>query len=165
MTFALRAPQLADAPALAELHVSAWRETYSHLLPGDFFSAEYVEGRHRMWNRILTDPRTDVSIRVAESGGEITGFACAGNGMRSKGEEELPRDRQLYAIYLAASHYGTGAGQSLLDEVLGDTPAMLWVAKANPRAVAFYRRNGFEFDGAEQSDPAAPKIVDARMVR
>ncbi|MCB5275771.1 hypothetical protein BJG92_03324 [Arthrobacter sp. SO5] len=41
---------------------------------------------------------------------------------------------------------------------------MLWVAKDNPRAVAFYRRNGFEFDGAEQTDPA-PKIVDARMVR
>lgn len=42
---------------------------------------------------------------------------------------------------------------------------MLWVAKDNPRAVAFYLRNGFNFDGTEQTDPGAPKIVDARMVR
>lgn len=42
---------------------------------------------------------------------------------------------------------------------------MLWVALENPRAIAFYRRNGFEFDGAEETDPAAPAIIDARMVR
>lgn len=48
---------------------------------------------------------------------------------------------------------------------MGDGEAMLWVAKDNPRAVAFYRRNGFDLDGTEQRDPGAPKIVDARMLR
>jgi ribosomal protein S18 acetylase RimI-like enzyme len=56
-------------------------------------------------------------------------------------------------------------GQALLDATLGTDPAMLWVAKENPRAIAFYRRNGFRFDGAEQIDPHAPRITDARMVR
>ena len=37
--------------------------------------------------------------------------------------------------------------------------------KENPRAIAFYRRNGFELDGAEQIDPGAPLITDARMAR
>ena len=46
-----------------------------------------------------------------------------------------------------------------------DGSAMLWVAKENPRAMAFYLRNGFRFDGAEQIDPHAPLINDARMVR
>ncbi|WP_447944255.1 hypothetical protein [Microbacterium aurum] len=53
----------------------------------------------------------------------------------------------------------------MLDEVLGTEPAMLWVAKENPRATAFYLRNGFRFDGVEQTDPHAPLITDARMVR
>ena len=44
-------------------------------------------------------------------------------------------------------------------------PAVLWVAKENRRAIAFYRRNGFAFDGAEQSDPGTAGIVEARMVR
>ncbi|GAA1155459.1 GNAT family N-acetyltransferase [Nesterenkonia sandarakina] len=44
-------------------------------------------------------------------------------------------------------------------------PVSLWVARQNPRAIAFYLRNGFRFDGSEQQDPGAPAITDARMVR
>ena len=35
----------------------------------------------------------------------------------------------------------------------------------DPRAIAFYRRNGFELDGAATTDPGAPGIVEVRMVR
>lgn len=164
MSFTTRPPVLQDAAAIADLHVSTWREAYAHLLPDDFFSEEYVAGRHRMWNHVLTDARDDMSVRIAESDGAIIGFAWVGPGIGLDGEEP-PRERQLYAIYVSAAHYGTGAGQALLDETLGDGPAMLWVAKENPRASAFYLRNGFRFDGVEQIDPHAPLITDARMVR
>ena len=80
-------------------------------------------------------------------------------------EQELPRDRQLYNIYVSHAAHGIGVGQALLDGVLGEEPAMLWVAKENPRAIAFYRRNGFELDGAEELDPATPLLTHARMVR
>nr|WP_200921012.1 hypothetical protein [Plantibacter sp. Leaf1] len=53
----------------------------------------------------------------------------------------------------------------MLDATIGAGPAMLWVAKENPRATSFYLRNGFAFDGVEQVDPSAPSITDARMVR
>ncbi|WP_344779768.1 GNAT family N-acetyltransferase [Microbacterium kribbense] len=75
------------------------------------------------------------------------------------------RRNQLYAIYVFAAHYGTGVGQALFDQTLGGGAAMLWVAKENPRATAFYRRNGFRLDGVEQIDPYTPIITDARMVR
>ncbi|GAA2979162.1 ribosomal protein S18 acetylase RimI-like enzyme [Microbacterium terrae] len=164
MSFTTRPPVLQDAAAIADLHVSTWREAYAHLLPDDFFSEEYVAGRHRMWNHVLTDAREDMTVRIVESDGAIIGFAWVGPGIGLDGEEP-PRERQLYAIYVSAAHYGTGAGQALLDETLGDGPAMLWVAKENPRASAFYLRNGFRFDGVEQIDPYAPLITDARMVR
>lgn len=164
MSFAVRAPTLSDAAAIADLHVETWREAYSHLLSDGFFSEEYIEGRQRMWNRVLTRPRDDVYVRIAESAGSMVGFAWAGPGVGLEGEEP-PRARQLYAIYVSASHYGTGVGQALLDEALPQGPAMLWVAKQNPRATAFYRRNGFHFDGTEQVDPSAPMITDARMLR
>jgi GNAT superfamily N-acetyltransferase len=64
-----------------------------------------------------------------------------------------------------AAHHGTGAGQALLDATLGDALTMLWVAKANPRAIAFYTRNGFVFDGAEQSDSRTPGLASLRMIR
>jgi GNAT superfamily N-acetyltransferase len=164
MTFIVRSPILADASEIAELHVSTWREAYSHLLPDTFFSEEYIAGRHSMWIHVLSHPSDDVVVKVAESDGAIIGFAGAGPGIGLEGEAP-PRPRQLLALYLAATHYGSGAAQQLLDEVLGDGPAMLWVAKQNPRATAFYTRNGFSFDGTEQTDPHAPAITDARMIR
>ena len=164
MTLVVRAPSPADAREIAELHVSTWREAYAHLLPEEFFDGAHVRGRHEMWDRLLEDPRPEWNIRVAERDGETIGFAFAGPSI-GPDAEDLPRERQLYMIYVAAAHHGTGAGQALLDAVLGDAPAMLWVAKENPRAIAFYRRNGFELDGAEQIDPGAPLITDARMAR
>lgn len=164
MSFTLREPGPRDAAAVADLHVSTWREAYAHLLPVDFFSDEYIEGRKRMWRSIVDNPRADTATRIAESGGSIIGLVRVGPAV-GIGDEAPPRERQLYALYVAAAHHGTGAGQALLDEALGDGPAMLWVAAENPRAIAFYRRNGFEFDGVELTDPIAPSITDARMLR
>lgn len=164
MSFILREPALPDAPRIAELHVATWREAYSHLLPVDFFSEEHTRSRHQMWNHILGNARAEWSIRIAERNGQIIGFSFVGPSFEAEGED-VPRDRQLFSIYVAADYYGAGVGQALLEATAGDGPAMLWVAKDNPRAVAFYLRNGFNFDGSEQADPGAPKIVGARMVR
>lgn len=164
MNFTTREPSARDAAEIADLHVSTWREAYSHLLPGDFFTEEYIAGRHKMWIHVLANPTDETVVRVAESDGSIIGFAWAGPG-RDLAGGEAPRDRHLYAIYVAASHHGSGAAQALLDETLGGEPALLWVAKENPRAIAFYLRNGFRFDGIECSDPTVPTITDAQMVR
>ncbi len=164
MAFTVREPIAEEASAIADIHVATWKETYSDLLPEHYFSEEYVAGRHRMWQHVLTHTSDDVTVRVAEVDGEIVGFAWVGPG-EGIGGEEPPRQRLLYAIYVLAAEHGTGVGQALLDETLGDGPAMLWVAKENPRATAFYLRNGFRFDGVEQVDPHAPLITDARMVR
>lgn len=157
-------PTSGDAAAIADLHVATWRQAYAHLLPDEYFSEEYVQGRHQMWEHVLSHPREDMTVRIAERDGSIIGFAWVGPSLPTNGVDQ-PRDRQLYAIYVLAEQYGSGVGQALLDEALGAGPAVLWVAKQNPRATAFYRRNGFEFDGVEQTDPQAPLITDARMVR
>jgi len=65
---------------------------------------------------------------------------------------------------LAAAH-GTGAGQGLHDAVVDRAPAQLWVLRGNARAISFYTRNGFEFDGVEFIDPRDPDLVELRMVR
>lgn len=164
MSFVIREPAAGEAALLAELHVATWREAYEHLLPAGFFDAEHVASRHRMWNQILNDPAPTVTVRVAEHGGHLVGFALAGP-TSADGGENPGRDTHLYAIYVSAAQHGTGVGQALLDSVLGTDPAALWVAKQNPRAIAFYVRNGFAFDGTEKVDPMAPAITEARMVR
>lgn len=157
VTFVVREPQMTDAGAIAALHVATWRETYEHLLPEGFFTADVADMRRRMWSQILSTRRPEHTVRVAEAGEGLIGFAMSG---RSDDD-----GAQLYILYVLAAHHGTGVGQALFDAVLGEGPASLWVATKNPRAIAFYRRNGFAFDGAEQSDPGTPGIVEARMVR
>jgi GNAT superfamily N-acetyltransferase len=72
----------------------------------------------------------------------------------------------LPSIYVVASHYGSGAGQRLLDAALGDLPAFLWVADDNPRARAFYARNGFVPDGTTKVGPVAgTPVLEVRLVR
>lgn len=164
MTFTLRVPEPRDAAEIAALHVATWRETYTHLLPAGFFDDDFVHGRQSMWARILGNPRDEWRVCVAESEGRIIGFATSGPGQEFDGAPP-PCERQLYMLYVAAADHGGGAGQALLDAVLDEGPAVLWVAKENPRAIAFYRRNGFDFDGAEQTDPMVPSIIDVRMLR
>ncbi|MGO4103099.1 N-acetyltransferase family protein [Leifsonia sp. YAF41] len=162
--FEISQPTVADAPVIAALHVDKWREAYGHLLPADFFTEKHLLGRQEQWDQSLRSPRDDWTIRVARTGEGIVGFAVAGPSSGPEGQH-LPRERQLHSLYVLADSHGTGVGQALLDAVLGEAPAMLWVATENPRAIAFYRRNGFEFDGVETFDPSAPGITHAQMVR
>lgn len=164
----IRRPHLEEATRIAAVHVATWKEAYLHLLPEGFFTEGHSRQRREMWAQLLGESRSEWSTWLAESGGEIVGFAMAGPAQEQAAESSA---RSLYMVYVLRSHHGTGAGQALLDATLGTAPGSdagpvsLWVAKQNPRAIAFYRRNGFRFDGAEKQDPGAPAITDARMVR
>ncbi|PRA13984.1 GNAT family N-acetyltransferase [Arthrobacter sp. MYb211] len=159
MDFTLRAPEPADVETLAQLHTRCWKQSYANQLPADYFTPEQLESRRTLWGRLLADQNPALRRVVAESQGELVGFALAGPGL--DGEDRL----QLYSLYLLAQCHGSGIGQGLLDAVLGDEPAVLWVARGNPRATAFYRRNGFAFDGAEKTDPGLPQMIELRMLR
>ena len=160
MEYQLRIPTAADTEAVTRLHVDSWRETYGDLLPESFFNDELVEQRRRMWTANLRSISPGWDMRVAESEGELVGFALAGPA-----SGESPRARELHLIYVLRAHQGTGLGQRLLDSTLGTDPGILWVEKTNERAKGFYRRNGFELDGTEETDEQNPVFVDVRMVR
>jgi ribosomal protein S18 acetylase RimI-like enzyme len=147
-----------DAEGIARVHMQAWRETYSKLVePGELDELS-VERRAERWRQNLG---AELQVWVAEAGGEILGFAAA----RTRDEESV-RPRELEAIYLLADHHGSGVGQALLDAAIGDAPAFLFVARDNPRAIRFYQRNGFAFDGASEEYPLVrTPITSLRMVR
>jgi len=150
-----------DATALGYLHVECWREAYAHLLSPQFLDGLDPVARGEGWARQLSRPRPDERVFVLEVDGELRGFASSGRAH----DEDPPRDRALYTLYVLATEYGSGAGQQLLDAVLGDDPAYLWVADENPRATAFYRRNGFILDGVSKEGPRSERLLELRMVR
>jgi L-amino acid N-acyltransferase YncA len=149
-----------DAPRIAAVHVQAWREAYAHLLPAAFLASLDPVARSTRWHRVIAD--LTVTVCVAERDGAVVGWATAGPGR----DEQPVRDRELEGIYVLAAMHGSGAGQALLDAAIGDAPAYLWVADDNPRAQAFYARNGFRRDGAMKTERLGDnELLAARMVR
>ncbi|MFC7405611.1 GNAT family N-acetyltransferase [Georgenia alba] len=158
--FAVRAPTPDDAAAMAEVHNTGWRETY-HQLPPRFYDDAALERRRQTWHRTLTEPRPGRTVRVGAVAGSVVGIAMSGPPLSG----HPVRDLELYALYVLAAHHGTGVGQALLDAVLGEEPAQLWVAEDNPRARAFYARNGFRPDGARKVDAGLDDLAEVRLVR
>jgi ribosomal protein S18 acetylase RimI-like enzyme len=160
MTIEVRPASPADARGIATVHVEAWREAYAHLVPADALAALSIDQRELRWAELI--PAAQPEVWVAEDDGVLVGWATSSRGHLP----DEPRDLELEGIYIRASHYGSGAGQALLDAAIGTRPAFLWVADDNPRAIAFYERNGFERDGGLKSVPLAGTPVEvARLFR
>ncbi|WP_062310837.1 GNAT family N-acetyltransferase [Demequina rhizosphaerae] len=149
-----------DAPAIAHVHLQSWRETYGPVLPADVLAGLDLDARTARWQAILDEGRS--TIHVAVAGGEVVGFASAGD----RPDEGGPAPRELEGLYVLARHHGTGEAARLLAEAVGHGPAYLWVWRNNARAIAFYAKHGFVPDGAEDTHTVSGHPIPAiRMVR
>ncbi len=143
----LRMAVLADVESGARCHLRCWQETYADLVDPDrlaVITAQFDE-RVELWRTLIN---SGFPVVVGVRGTEVIGFAGAGPAH----EEGVAAGFQLKAISVRQAHWGSGIGQQLLDRAVGDRACFLWVARDNPRAIAFYRRNGFSPDGAHDLD-------------
>lgn len=157
-----------DAERLAEVHIRCWQETYRGMLSDGFLAGADRAGRLALWRHLLDRPDPAVTW-VACDGGTVVGFAGVRWGAAPGSPQGHPPpasgDFQLWGLYLLASHQGLGLGRRLLETALGDAAASLWVAADNIRAISFYRRFGFEPDGAEDVLADWENLREIRMVR
>lgn len=126
-----------DVEDLARIHVQAWAETYSGLLPEDEIARHGLALRRRQWAAQVV--RQDV--RIAWLPG--LGFAQAGPqrdaGLRAAGWPE-----ELYALYLLRAGQGRGLGRALFAAVRGEAaaPMTALVLEGNEGACRFYEAAG-----------------------
>lgn len=105
------------------------------------------------WRRRLTDataPGTADVLLVAERDGTVVG-TC---GMHATNLSPRRRHAMLIGLSVASEAHGRGVGTALMqamtdlaDRWLGVTRLELTVFVDNPRAIALYRRFGFEVEG------------------
>ena len=155
---AIRRAELADAEALAHLHLDVWDDAYPGLMPQGILDdrRERVDERVERWRDILlTQPQP---TWVAEDGEGLIGFASTGPARDNDVEDLL----ELNALYVRASYWDTGVGYALFEQTVGDRAAYLWVLANNERAIAFYERQGFRLDGTEDEHDEG---LHVRMVR
>jgi ribosomal protein S18 acetylase RimI-like enzyme len=165
MTAFLREPAPEDAAELGRVHQQCWVETYQELVPPEFWEHSTEARRIGMWERMLRRSEPGRRMVLAEVGTTVVGFAVVGAALTREHPDAPAVDAvEVRMLYLRRSHHGSGIGQQLLDAVLVDgEAAQLWVAEQNPRAQAFYRRNGFAPDGVR--DLNAHRGTDLTAIR
>lgn len=137
-------PDLATVQAIAR---ATFQETFGGAnSPGDM--AKYVEEQFSTRRVLaeLVDPCSQFFL--AEREGRTIGYLKINSG--SAQTEPMGEDAmEIERIYVLREFHGHGVGQRLCDKALevahalGAETIWLGVWERNPRAIAFYRRNGF----------------------
>jgi len=142
----IRSATPADATAIAEVRVNAWRTTYKGMIPDAYLAAMKIEDSAALWEKILTAAPDATSVFVAVEGDTVVGFA-AGHML---GEPKHGLDAELSAVYLVNAAQRTGIGQRLVATVAAAQRAhgahglIVWVIAGNKPARAFYEKLGAE---------------------
>ena len=145
----------------AYVHCQAWKEAYAGLIDQDFLDSRTVEMSEQRARKAF---ETGVLTLVAKDGDRVVGFVDYGP---YRGEY-LKDTGEVYAIYVLKEFYGKGVGYALMTKALGALSefrqAAVWVLKGNDRAVQFYERWGYHFDGQEQILTLGTPVTVARMI-
>jgi len=158
-TAVIRPASIDDAASIARVHATSWRETYGRFVDDPDTNPWFeTDRRIDMWSSNLEDQTFSTVVAVGEAG--MIGFAAV---QTTADGPEAVRPEELCMLYVLEHAHGSGTGQALLDVVLGQRPASLWVAADNPRAHSFYRRNGFIADGTTSS--FGPIGTTVRLIR
>ena len=158
MTFEIKKMETdAEIKGKAYVNWQSWQEAYKGLIDKSFLDAltlEQCEEIARRWPD---------NVFIAKDGGRVVGFSAYG---KYRGDD-LDNAGEIIAIYVLKEYYGTGAGRLLMDWALfalSQPKVALWVLKGNGRAIRFYEKCGFRFDGAEKTQTIGSPVTELRMV-
>jgi GNAT superfamily N-acetyltransferase len=121
------------------------------------------EQQARHWRAMIEEPPLPGHMLVAERERDAIGFASIGQARDEDGSGEV------YAIYVLPEAWGAGAGHVLMQESFrrlrddGYREAVLWVLDDNPRARAFYEREGWSLtDDAREETFLQTVVLEVR---
>ena len=142
----------------AYVHYKSWHETYAKLI-----DAAYLQGVTLEKCTAIARQWPD-NLLVAKDGDKVIGFA----GYGAYRDDTLPRHGEVYALYVLKDYHGQGVGYDLVNAAMQRLSAYhriaLWVLKGNERAIAFYERYGFRFDGTQAEISLGSPNTELRMI-
>ena len=165
MTFEIRRAVLEDASSLANIIVESWRSAYSDLIPKDEI-IKYLdkERRQQQFEKFIADEEI---ILIQTYDGIPAGLVFANKA----NDEQIEYCGSIYSIYILEEYWGKGLGTRLMDRVInilqdeGCKRVSLWVYEENKRAIRFYEKCGFIFDGTRKHSHFSNKPIELRYIK
>ncbi|MBR6862756.1 MAG: GNAT family N-acetyltransferase [Acidaminococcaceae bacterium] len=140
----------------AFVHFKSWQEAYSGIVEQVFLDKQTIE------KCLEIAVNTKDNTIIAKKGNRVVGFVQYGKYHY----EDLEQAGEIIALYVLADYYGKGIGYRLMQEAMkslsGYSQIALFVIKDNQRAIDFYSRYGFRFDGQEGMSQVG--VTVARMI-
>lgn len=140
------------------VHYKSWHETYTGSI-----DAGYMEGITLEKCRSIARRWPD-NIMIAKDGDKVIGFV----GFGVYRDETLPGYGEVFSIYVLQEYQGQKVGYELMNaalERLSDYQKIaVWVLKGNDKAIRFYERYGFRFDGTQAELMLGSPSTELRMI-
>ena len=114
-----------DCDELGRVHLAVWRDAYAGLMPAEYLAGLSEERCAARWReivgRLVGAPQR--TLVVIDPDGRLAGFGSAGPSR----DDDAPTGWELYAVNLLAHARSTGVADRLVDDLLGERDATLWV--------------------------------------
>jgi L-amino acid N-acyltransferase YncA len=140
---ALRPARRGDGPAVALVHVEAWRAAYASRVPKPMLDAVDLKRRTPLWRNLITRHQASHPTVVAEEEGRIVGFVTATPHESSVGGT----DSELHMIFVLPGYQRRDLGRRLFRSMAerivaeGSRSMVAWML-AQPQAEAFFSALG-----------------------
>ena len=148
MEWRLRRAGIEDAERLALIGGATFLETFAGILEGDAIVAHCAkEHGAEAYRSLLAHEGSAAWVAEAKAGGAPVGYALV---TAPKLAQARDGDLELKRIYSFSRMHGTGLGAAMMGRAVGHAEEagaerlLLGVFVGNLRALAFYRRHGFE---------------------
>ena len=139
------------------VHWQTWREAYDDLLPEEFQETMTLDRC-----RFLSQKYPENTL-IAMDGKKVVGFISYGSY-----RDETIQAGEIIALYVLKDYYGKGVSKQLMHAAFVAldqfSEIYLWILKDNKRAIAFYQKMGFTFDGQEQILKLGKPVKELRMM-
>jgi GNAT superfamily N-acetyltransferase len=150
----VRPPEITDAQEIAQTMTGSWRVGYRGLLSDAILDLLDDTQATTQWAEWLRDGYENAGLRaeirvVTDAAGRVVGVSTFG---ADRDQHDDTHRGELWALYVAPSHWGRGYGYALLRnaEVAlaadGRRDLALWVLEGNDRARWFYEDAGWRDD-------------------
>ena len=167
-TFKVRPATLRDAKQIAELHNATAQEAFKTMIAEATVPPVPLDKRQAYWREAIEYSEPQVHVAIDED--KIVGFVGFD---RSRDKGTPPTMGEIWAMYVATSHWGRGVGLALWDAAReglqeeGCAKVSIWLPIANDRAVRFFELAGLkrELSSAKTIAVGGVKIEEIRLSR
>ena len=141
------------------VHCTSWQDVYRGIVCDRYLDSMTVEATTA---RARQFPENTL---IAKDKEKVVGFAVYGPSR----DEDLTDAGEVIAIYVLSEYYDCKIGYRLMNEAISRlkeyNTILVWVLEKNERAIRFYHKLGFEFDGCKKEWNLGTPVSIVRMVK